>query len=88
MTSLRNNYEAIKALLNYGYLDVMFERVQFKRINHPNELLGETWQRLTNYQVIYDVDPEQLKSKEDIEKEYQGLDPDDIKRIQESKKQN
>ena len=66
----------------------MFERVQFKRINHPNELLGETWQRLTNYQVIYDVDPEQLKSKEDIEKEYQGLDPDDIKRIQESKKQN
>lgn len=41
-----------------------------------------------NYQVIYDVDPEQLKSKEDIEKEYHGLDPDDVKRIQESKKQN
>lgn len=34
------------------------------------------------------MDPEQLKSKEDIDKEYHGLEADEIARIVQVKKQN
>lgn len=84
--NLQGNKAAKKAILDHGYLDVKFERAHFKKITHPNEFLNETWQKIVNTTFIEDVDPEQLKSKDALDKEYFGLTADEIKKIQDEKK--
>lgn len=47
--NLKENKEAKKALLDQRYLDTLFDQIHFKKINHPNEFMSQTWQDLINF---------------------------------------